>query len=113
MASVGRDHEGDVGLLHLVERGGHADGDAVALRDTREIRGRLDEPVAHERRELVGGNVGDVALPRVDKVGLLRRDLQAHDPVAFLGHLHGQRQADIPESDNAEYRAAVTQLLFE
>ncbi len=70
-------------------------------------------PVAHQRRELLGGDVGDVALPRVHEVGLLGGDLEADDAVAFLGHLDGERQADVAESDNAEDSAAVAQLLFQ
>ena len=70
-------------------------------------------PLPTQLRELLGGNVGDVAAARVDLGGLLVGDVDADDVVARLGHLDGERQSDVAEADDAEDGTAVTKTLFE
>ena len=97
----GRLHVGGVGHLVGVERGGHADGDEAALRDAREVAGRLERAGLHERGEVLLHDVADVVLATVDHVDLVGLHVEANRLEARLGLLHGQRQPDVAEADRA------------
>ena len=84
-----------------VERGGHADGDEAALRDAREVAGRLERAGLHERGEVLLHDVADVVLATVDHVDLVGLHVEANRLEARLGLLHGQRQPDVAEADRA------------
>ena len=58
-----------------VERGGHADGDEAALRDAREVAGRLERAGLHERGEVLLHDVADVVLPAVHHAHLDRKSV--------------------------------------
>ena len=97
----GRLHVGGVGHLVGVERRGHADGDEAALRDAREVAGRLERAGLHERGEVLLHDVADVVLATVDHVDLVGLHVEANRLEARLGLLHGQRQPDVAEADRA------------
>jgi len=108
----GRLHVRGVGLLHLVKRGGHADRDGVALAGAREVRRRHERARRDQRRELVGGDVGDVALAGVDALDLVRRDVETDHMVTGLAHLDSEGKPDVAEPDDAEHRTPVSDALL-
>src|SRR4029079_10100265 len=57
-------------------------------------------------RDVGRGHVRNVAPARVDLGGLVRVDVQPGDLEPRTGEFDGQRQADIPEPDDADPRAS-------
>ena len=93
---------GHVGVLGLAQWRRHADVDDVGRSQRLRIRRRLELAVLHDLGQVLGGHVGNVAAPRQEFRDLVRVDVVADDGEPGTRELHGQRQADIAQSDDAQ-----------
>src|SRR5690606_1218898 len=107
----GRDDERKIGIARLPQRRRHADVDGVEHGDRRRV-GRRRQPARSAEAGDVGiGYVADVGPPGVDGLDLagVEIDAQRFEPAA--GKLDGQRESDVAESDDADFRRAAGKLV--
>jgi hypothetical protein len=95
------------GVARLRERRRHGDRHGVAAPELRLVVGRQEAAGGHLFGDLGGGDVLDVRLAGVEEVDDPAAHVVAHDGVAGLRELHGERQADVPEPDDADDGGAV------
>ncbi len=100
LARVG--DEGDVGLAVLVERGRHADDDAVHAGDHGEVGCRQKALGINLLLDGGAGDVLDVGDALVQGVDLAQIDVDADDLGAGAAELQGQGEADISETDDGD-----------
>ena len=96
----GAQDRAEVGLAVARERRGHADDHGVAAGELRVARGR-EKPVA-DRFQARLGHVLHVALVALERRDLADVRVHAHHRVSRLAERDGQRQADVPHSDDAD-----------
>jgi hypothetical protein len=106
------DH-GEVGVLRLAERSRHADDDRVRVGEPVEVDARGQALLGDEDLDLLRGHVPDVRLPAVDAVDLLPREVEAGHPETGARELHGERQADVAETDGRHVGLALRELRLE
>ena len=108
-----RDDIGQVGILRLAERRRHADVDRVEARNDREVRGRRQpaggSQLGHRRRR----DVGNVRRAAADRGDFSIVEIDPGRREAALRQLDRQRQADIPEADDAYAGLARSQAFQE
>ncbi len=97
----GHDDVRHVRIFGLAERRRDADIDRVHVGQLAHI-GRGAQPAGLDAAgDLVRFDVGDVALTRVDGVGLGLIDVETGDVEPRLRKFHGERQPDVSETDDA------------
>ena len=87
----GGEHEGDVGIPRLRQRGRHRNRDGVALGEAGHIGRGLQPPRGQDTGQFFLGDVVDVAGSAVDAFHGLGVDVEPHDPKTRAGDLHRQR----------------------
>ena len=104
------DDVGEIGVLGLAQRRGHADVDRVHVLELRQV-GRCPEPAGVDAvLDVLRLDVEDVAPTRVDFRHLRLVHVEAGDVEALFRKFHGERQADVAEADHADARFSVSNL---
>ena len=112
--AVGRRHdEGDVGLLGLSERRGHADDDGVGL--AQRVGSGVDarRPLCTSGASTAVGHVLDRAQPAGQERGAGGIGVHADDPKAGAREGHRERQPDVAQAHHAHRGGAALQALLE
>src|SRR5581483_5083221 len=86
----------------LRQRRGEGDQDRVRVPDLVVVVRRPDQPALDERLQGVSRHVLDVALAAVDPVDDVALDVDEEDALAGLGEHLGQREPDVPGSDDRD-----------
>ncbi len=95
-----RAHVGEIRLALVGKRRGDADQDRVAAAQGRRLARRGQAPA--ERRQRLGGDVLDVALPRGEPSDALGVVVEADDVDTRLAEGEGERQAHVAEADDPD-----------
>ena len=108
-----RHDEGNVGLLGLPERSGHADHDGVGLAQ-RVGRGvDREAPARHQRGQQGGGHVLHRAHAAREERGADGVGVHPDHPKAGPGEGHREGQPDVPQAHHAHRGGAARQALLE
>ena len=102
---------GQVRLLVLAERGGHADQHRVRLAEAGHIGRRLEPVGASHLADEVLAEVLEVVLPAAEHLDLPRVHVEAEDAKAGVEERADQRQPDVPERQHPDHGRAVVDLL--
>ena len=105
------DDEVEVGRTRLRERRRDADRQGVEIGDGCVVRCRAERHV--EVLVPLAGHVHEVRLARLDGADALVVQVDAGDVEAGLGEGHRERQAGVPEADDADRRGALRDALVE
>ena len=104
---LGRGHDvGDVGILGLPQRRGHADHDHVAAGERAGIRRRPVAARAEQGLELLARHVGHVRAAAAKRGRAVRIVVEAGDREAGFRERDGQGKPDVTLSDHADARGA-------
>ena len=107
---------GEVRVAMPAEGRGDADEDGVALGQSVEVRRGLDAAASEGIGHALRADVPDVGLAAVKRLGLLRVDVEAEDGEAGFLEEEGEREADVPEADDADGGGAgadsIEEMLF-
>ena len=95
-----------------VQRSGNADAHAVAARRLGEVRGGGEHAGVYQGLEVLVDHVADIVVAGVDHVDLFLLYIETDDFEAGLGLFHGQGQAYIAQSDNAQSRLTGKQFVL-
>ena len=100
---LGGGHDGgDVGVLRLPERRGHADDHDVASLQHASVHGSFVPAVLQKSRELLVRDVRGARAPEVKGDHPVQVGVEAVHGEACPGELDRQRQADVPLADDGE-----------